>query len=54
MKTELEVNYLIGEIMARSEDPSKKKFFGMTYEQGLREALEWVIDNADHPFEGED
>ena len=54
MKTEREVNHLIGEIMDRQEDPLKRKFTGMTYEEGLRDALEWVIDNGDHPFEGED
>ena len=54
MKTERAISRLIGEILDRVEDPRKRKFTGMTYEQGLRDALEWVIDNGVHPFEGEE
>lgn len=54
MKTEREINHLIGEIMDRVEDPRKRKFTGMTYEEGLRNALEWALDEGGaHPFEEE-
>lgn len=56
MKTEYEIDNLITDILNRQEkidNGETRGFFGMTYEEGLRDALEWVLGNGDNPLEEE-
>lgn len=34
-----------------AEDEGASKYPGMTYEQGVRAAIEWLTGNAGHPLE---
>ena len=46
MKTEKEIRKVIDSL------PDNTKFFAMTYEQGIDEALSWVLDEiSDEEFE---
>ncbi len=45
--TDKEINAVINEII----DNPGPRWFSMTYEQGVRAALEWVIDEGDSPLE---
>lgn len=50
MRTEKEIDEMIGKIMEKA-DPSK--LWGMTYWDGLRTALDWVLEEFnDDPTEG--
>jgi len=39
MKSEKEIVGVLDKVIG-----SKAKFYGMTYEEGVREALEWVLE----------
>ena len=49
MRTEKEIEQLYEEAIERSHAPSK--FYGMTYEEGVRATLDWLQVNADNPLE---
>lgn len=55
MKTEAEIE-AAAERAARMQNRAQdhgSRFFGMTYEDGLREGLDWVMDNSDEdPTQG--
>lgn len=46
--TEAQINDLIGELI----DEPGPRFPGMTYEQGVRAALDWVLGDEGSPLEG--
>jgi len=47
-KTAEEIDQAICEVL----DPDRRKYSGMTYEDGIRDALEWVLGNmSDEDFE---
>lgn len=48
---ESEINDLINEC-AEADDTGISKFPGMSYEQGIRAAIEWITgETKDHPLE---
>ena len=42
MKTELQIKEVLSNV-----DTDKNKYHGMTYEQGVEEALLWVLDELE-------
>jgi hypothetical protein len=49
MKTQNEIEQVLSNL---PEDPHKTKFASMTYEQGIDEALNWVLGEiSDEEFE---
>lgn len=48
--TEKEINKLIGDL-DESLASGKSKYPGMTYEQGIRDAIDWIQGNGDRPLE---
>lgn len=44
MKTALEVERKLSEAQSRADEPTKVK--GMSYEEGVREALNWVLEEG--------
>jgi len=53
MKTQREVDDMVGDVLDRQEEIDNgdtQGFHGMTYEEGLRDALEWVLGNGGHPL----
>lgn len=46
MRTEDEVNDLLNQCV-EAEDSGRSKFPGMTYEQGVRNAIDWLTGNSD-------
>ena len=56
MKTEREIDNMAGDILDKQEEIENgvsRGYTGMTYEEGLRDALEWVLGNGDNPLEDE-
>ena len=53
MRTEEEVQKMCDEATDAGREPSK--LAGMSYEQGVEAALEWVLENPDYenPVKGE-
>ncbi len=50
MKTEEQINKVLDRAVEAEYAP---KLFGMSYEQGVRNALDWVLENSDDdPVEG--
>ena len=45
MRTQREVDEMVRKFVEPSHGPSK--FSGMTYEQGIRTALEWVLEDLE-------
>lgn len=45
MKTEEEIQEMCDKAADAAREPSK--FRGMTYEEGVREALDWVLGNSE-------
>ena len=45
VRTEKEINQLLNEC-AEAEDMGTTKFPGMTYEQGIKEAIEWLSGDS--------
>ncbi len=46
VRDQLEIDALIGKCIDQ-QSSGVSRFPGMTYEQGIREALEWVIGDTD-------
>ena len=44
--TEDQINKLISDLI----DNPGPRWRGMTYEQGIRAALQWVLDGEEHPL----
>lgn len=50
-RTEEEINDLLNKC-AESEDTGESKYPGMTYEQGIKAAIEWLTgDTDDNPLD---
>jgi len=50
VRTDEEIDDLIIECMRKAND-GRSKYPGMTYEQGIRAAIEWLVDHAEqHPL----
>jgi len=52
-KTDVEINDLIQQCMD-SESTGTSKYPGMTYEQGIKAALDWIVDTGQddyHPLD---
>jgi hypothetical protein len=45
MRGRKEIDALIDRVIERKE--SGKHYWGMSYEEGVRNALEWVLENTD-------
>ena len=45
--TETEINALVGRLI----DNPGPQWPGMTYEQGIRAALDWVLEGSNHPLD---
>ncbi len=53
VKSDEEINDLIQRCMD-AESAGTTKYFGLTYEQGVKSALDWVTGNDDiHPLDEE-
>jgi hypothetical protein len=50
MKEEQELNDVLADI-ADMENTGENPFFGMSYLDGVKAALEWVLNEAEHPLE---
>lgn len=50
LKSEEEIDELINQCVD-SEETGESKYHGMTYEQGIKAALEWVQGYGEHPLE---
>ena len=50
MPTENEINNVLNECAER-EDLGETKYPGMTYEQGVRNAIEWLQGYGENPME---
>lgn len=52
MRTEKQIDAIINRIIQAEEDGNGNRWPGMTYEQGVRNALDWVTeDSDDNPYE---
>ena len=49
LPTDKEINAVINEIV---ENPGPR-WHAMTFEQGVRAALEWIIDDGDNPLDND-
>lgn len=49
-RTPEEIDALINQCI-ESEETGVSKYPGMTYEQGIRVAIEWLDGSEGHPFE---
>ena len=45
MKNEHQIEAIMDKVLERYHEPSR--FPGMTYEQGVRNALDWVLEETD-------
>ena len=50
LKSEEEIDELLNQCVD-SEETGESKYPGMTYEQGIKAALEWVQGYGEHPLE---
>jgi len=49
MRTQKEIEELVGQIIDRADKGSK--FPGMSYEEGVQAACEWIMEESDdHPM----
>ena len=48
--TTTQIDNLINELI----DEPGPRWPAMTYEQGLRAALDWILDEGDHPLDEDD
>ena len=50
-KTEEEIDDLLNQC-SENEDKGEQKYLGMTYEQGIKQGIEWVLGyTTDYPLE---
>ena len=40
---------ILEQLDAANETLESSKFFGMSYEEGVKDAIEWMIGHNDHP-----
>ena len=51
IRTQKQIDKLLEKCLD-AEERGESKFFGMTFEQGIRYAIRWLMDkNAPHPLE---
>lgn len=50
MRTEQEIDDVLG-MCIDSYNNGASRYPGMTYEQGIEAAIEWMRGNGEHPFE---
>ena len=54
VRSEQEINQLLNQC-AEAEEMCTTKFSGMTYEQGIKEGIEWLIGDTDcNPLDDQD
>jgi hypothetical protein len=49
-RTQEEIDELLNSCV-ESEETGESKFFGMTYEQGIIAAIDWLFEDGEHPLE---
>lgn len=50
VRTRKEIDDLLNRCV-ESEETGESKCFGMTYEQGIKAAIEWLYEDGDHPLD---
>lgn len=49
-RTEEEISELLNRCI-EAEETGESVYPGMSYEQGIKAAIEWLIDGLDYPFD---
>ena len=50
VRTKEEIDDLLNRCV-ESEETGESKYFGMTYEQGIKAAIEWLYEDGDNPLD---